>query len=170
MLQKINMTAFSVGEANGFLLFSRHPLRSIPEHRRSYWKLRTLITLLQPERNGGSPLIWNDCLYETLLLLGFPISAWFQLFLTHRTAVWFPRSSWHFKHHVLEITLWFFTTSKVNSHSMPDVTHYNEFHVHCSHAWYICLSMINARPLLARLIFFIQWFLSWKIAVSGFFL
>lgn len=113
-----------------------------------------------PESNGGLLLRWNDCLYEVLLLLRFPISAWFQLFQTYTRYVCDPQGA-------LDILNTMYQRSccdhiKPLLHSMPDVTYDNDFYVHRSHAWHIWLSMINAGPLLARLIFFILWFLSWK--------
>lgn len=73
---------------------------------------------------------------------------------------------WHFERCVV---LWyFFTTFKLHSHSMPDVTYDNDFYVHHPHARHIyrCHIMINAELLLARLIFLFSDFSTEKIAVS----
>lgn len=102
-----------------------------------------------------------------LLLLGFPVSVWFQLALMYSMSVWVTKSGW------LSLTfrtlcirdhaVIFFTRLKLHSHSMPDVTYDNEFYVHRSHAWHISLSYNDkCRTSLSQIDFFIQWFLSWR--------
>lgn len=73
--------------------------------------------------------------------LGFPISVWFQLAVTYCMGVWFTRAAgFPLTFWTLSIAEIFFSTFKLHSHSMPDVTYDNDFYVHRPHARHRSLS------------------------------
>lgn len=80
-----------------------------------------------------------------VLRLGFPISVWFSC-LWHTVGVWLTKGGW------LSLTFWTGYCCNISNcvHAMADVTYENDFYVHPLHAHIV----MNADPLLARLIFF----------------